>query len=137
MLFSLSSISYSNITEDYITTGTLISGSLMSKSNQPKGEGMLADWKYINQNTYNQPISFSLDVKATNVKNYASLWLRFDDENGKQVGSVHYSVKITGTRNFTTYPLKTYIPRNAKKVVFGIFLSGSGRVDVKHYILNK
>ena len=137
ILLGFSTLSFSNISNDYISSGTLASGTLQSKNNHPVGEGMIADWQNIHPNTYGQPISFSIDLKATNVKNYTALWLRFDGKNGKQIGPVHWSIKVNGTRNWTTYPLRRTIPKNAKKVVFGVFLAGAGRIDVKSYILNK
>ena len=137
ILFSLSALSFSNISDDYSSSGTLANGTLQSKNNHPVGEGMMADWKNIHPLTYGQPLSFSIDLKATNVKNYAALWLRFDDKNGKQIGPVHWSIKISGTKNWGTYPLRRTIPNNANQVVFGVFLAGAGRIDVKSYILNK
>ena len=130
-----SNISARYNSNDYTVWGSLSSGGVKSKINYPKGYFGLSKSTKINPSSYGYPIYFSVKLKTSNVVNMSKLWMRLDDVNGNQVALKNGNV-IKGNNGWSTYTVQIdNVPRTAKFVVFGVYLKGSGKVEVRDYRL--
>jgi len=74
-------------------------------------------------------LRLAASVEARDVADWAGLWMRIDDANGRPAGFDNMQDRpITGTAAATDYAVVLQVPEEAKTVVCGILLRGLGEV---------
>ena len=74
-------------------------------------------------------LRLSANVKATNVQNWAGLWMRIDGPNNEKLGFDNMGNRpIVGTIEWQGHEIVLDVPPNSKTIAFGVLLSGSGEV---------
>ena len=135
LLLSLAT-TFSAEASDYIKWGNLNNGGIKSKIDYPKKFDSMTNSQAINPNSYGKQLTFSIYVKPSNVIGYAKLWTRFDGANG-QIKLQHGFDTIKGTGNRKFYKITTIpVPRGAKRIYYGVFLEGAGKIELSNYGLN-
>lgn len=69
-------------------------------------------------------------VKSEDVKNFAGLWLRVDQEGSQEPLSFDnmYNRPIKGTTEWTMYQIILDVPENASLIAYGALLNGTGQI---------
>lgn len=75
-------------------------------------------------------VRFRAQVRATNVKGWAGLWMRVDgaEPNEPLAFDNMGDRPITGTSEWTAYEIVLNVPNGATRIAFGILLAGKGQV---------
>lgn len=121
---------------EYRVYGNLEYGVMRSIVLYPKNFETITQSVKINPASYGKYIYFSIDVEATKVIGWAGLWMRLEDSNEKSIGFDNMRKKpITGTSGWIRYTNKLYVPKEARTLVYGVLLSGAGKVRVRDYYL--
>ncbi|MBI5541305.1 MAG: hypothetical protein HY951_14660 [Bacteroidia bacterium] len=72
-------------------------------------------------------VKFSALVKTSNIEEWAGLWLRTDDDDGRTISFDNMADRqIKGTNNWKKYESVTDIPLYTDKILFGFLISGKG-----------
>ena len=66
-------------------------------------------------------------LRTENVSDFAGLWLREDDESSSVAFDNMQSRQLNGTTDWTEYSITLPIKPEAKQLVFGVLLSGTGK----------
>jgi hypothetical protein len=75
-------------------------------------------------------VSFSAMVKATEVTDWAGLWLRVDGPNGPLVIDNMEDRALRGTTDWTQAAIVLDVADQARVILFGALLSGAGALDL-------
>ena len=67
-------------------------------------------------------------LRTVDISNFAGLWMREDDDGGAVAFDNMQSRQLKGTSEWTEYAIVLPLNRTAKRLVFGVLASGSGRV---------
>lgn len=83
-------------------------------------------------------ITVSCWLKTQDVKNYATLWFRIDDKNGKVLKNVNHpwTSKLNGTKDWQRYETSEDIPETASVIYLGFLLVGEGKAWADDFSLN-
>jgi len=108
------------------------------KSVKQKIKGFGTIMQTINAGQYHgKRICFSAWVKTKDVDDWAGLWMRVDDYNVFNIALSFdnmFERPIKGTKDWKKYEIVLDVPITGSKILFGILLSGPGKVwmdDVK------
>jgi len=79
-----------------------------------------------------QQIRLTAEVQAEAVEQYCSLWVRVDGE--EQMLGLYYQNKgvLNGTQPYQRCCVEASVPYEARELLFGVLLAGSGAVRIKH-----
>lgn len=132
-----SSIASSN--SYYKSWGNISNGTITSTGSTPIGIKSVAAYRNLLPNSHNRKITFSANIKATNVKggSWTGLWIRADEYShsgdGKGKGKYYriYS-PIKGTTNWAKKSVSLEVPSYAKFISYGITLQGSGKIEISN-----
>jgi len=76
-------------------------------------------------------VRFSAKVRSRDVKNWAGLWMRVDDLNGKITAFDNMQERgIKGTTDWTPFEIVLPVATDSKMISFGILLNGNGEVNM-------
>jgi C-terminal processing protease CtpA/Prc len=67
-------------------------------------------------------------LRTADISNFAGFWMREDDDGGAVAFDNMQSRQLKGTADWTEYAIVLPLNRAAKRLVFGVLASGSGRV---------
>jgi hypothetical protein len=76
-------------------------------------------------------IAISVYIKTKDVKGEVATWCQLWDKNDKQVGFQNLSMQegsVSGTREWKKYRLNLTVDQDIKKLFFGSYLAGTGKV---------
>lgn len=115
------------------------SGYLKSVKQKIKGFGTLM--QIMNAGQYHgERIRFSAWVKSKDVDDWAGLWMRIDDYNLYNISLNFDNMSdrpIKGTTDWKKYEIVLDVPATGSKVLFGILLSGTGKVWIDDVTIEK
>ena len=109
------------------------------KSVKQKIKGFGTIMQTINAGQYHgQRIRFSAWVKTKDVEDWAGLWMRVDDYNIYNFSLSFdnmFDRPIKGTKDWQKYEIVLDVPITGSKILFGILLSGAGKVWMDEVML--
>ena len=73
-------------------------------------------------------ITASCWLKTKDVIQYAQMWLRIDNANGKMLDIINYPAQLKGTTDWQRYEKTINLPEDAHVIYFGFLLVGKGKV---------
>jgi hypothetical protein len=77
-------------------------------------------------------------IKSENVNGWSGMWMRIDDENGKQSEFDNMQNRpIKGTTNWKKYEIVLDIPENSRTINYGVLLGGDGEVWFDNFELKE
>jgi hypothetical protein len=82
-----------------------------------------------------QQIEFRGFIRTENVSAFAGLWLREDGDSGVVAFDNMQSRHVNGTTDWTEYSITLPLEKNAKTLIFGALLVGTGRAWVDDLVL--
>ncbi len=105
-----------------------VSGRIRSIVPRPKGFGGLM--RTIDAVPYRgKRVRFSAAVKADDVRDWASLWMRVDAAERPSLAFDNMQDRpIEGTSDWTLYEVVLDVAANAEDIAFGVFIAGAGEV---------
>ena len=123
---------------DYKKWGNLTKGSIESISKyylSPEKFDSITQSLEINANKLNKKtvyLTANIKAKITNPKGWAGLWIRLENKRGETIGFSNMENRpIKGTRgSWRSYSNSLYIPKETTSIVYGILLSGNGKVEI-------
>ena len=77
-------------------------------------------------------------IKSEDVDGWSGMWMRIDDENGKQSEFDNMQNRpIKGTTNWKKYEIVLDIPENSRTINYGVLLGGDGEVWFDNFELKE
>jgi len=67
-------------------------------------------------------------LKTQDVTNYAQMWVRIDDANGKMLKLVNHPAQLKGTTDWQRYEATVSMPDDASVIYLGFLITGKGKV---------
>lgn len=113
------------------------SGFINSKQERVTGFGTIMQQTSIKKYVGKQ-LDISAVIKTNEVKDWAGLWVRIDDENMKYLWFDNMQSRpIKGTAGWKRYHTTFDVPDNSSTLNFGVLLVGSGSVWINQVSLNE
>ncbi|MBX9720708.1 MAG: hypothetical protein K2X81_04890 [Candidatus Obscuribacterales bacterium] len=99
-------------------------------SKEPKIEGMVTIRQKISAEKYlGKRVQFSCWLKTENVKEGALLWMRVDAKDNNPLAFDNMENRpVKGSTDWKQYSVVLNIPEGAKAILFGVWLSETGKV---------
>ena len=101
---------------------------LRIERNDASPDGFTAVSKTISIDFTGRQLELRGFLRTADVSNFAGLWLREDDDGGAVAFDNMQSRQLKGTSAWTEYAIVLPLNTTAKRLVFGVLASGSGRV---------
>jgi C-terminal processing protease CtpA/Prc len=115
--------------DDKVVHGGRWSARLERDANSPDGFSKIT--KALPMDFGGRKIEFRGYLRTENVSQFAGLWLREDDENGSSVAFDNMHDKaVKGTHDWTEYSIVLPVRPEARQLVFGALMAGSGKLWV-------
>jgi len=100
----------------------------LASTRVPKGFGTLMQ-SFSATDYLGKRLRLTAWVKASDVKDWAGVWMRVDGSDSKSLGFDNMQNRpIKGTRDWTRYEVVLDVPEGAAAIAFGILVSGEGKV---------
>jgi len=138
-LGSIAADSANGLPANWVLTGensdsysVAVENETLQLSSEASGGGFGTAMQTIDSAHYvGKTVRFSADVRSSGVEQWAGLWMRVDG-NGKVLAFDNMRGRpIKGTTGWKRYDVVLPVDASAKRIAFGILLSGKGNVWMK------
>jgi C-terminal processing protease CtpA/Prc len=94
------------------------------------GDGISGFSKTLPMNFKGQSLEMRGFLRTENVTGFVSMWAREDDDFGKVAFDSTQSRQLKGTHDWSEYSILLLVKPGARRLVFGVFVAGSGKAWV-------
>jgi len=109
------------------------------KSKNPKSNEFGTLMQSISAENYlEKRLQLSGYIKSENVEEWSGMWMRIDGESNKRLGFDNMQDRaIKGTTDWNKYEIVLDVPVSSKTILFGVLLTGEGKVWFDNFELKE
>ena len=109
------------------------------KSKNPKSNEFGTLMQSISAENYlEKRLQLSGYIKSENVEEWSGMWMRIDGESNKRLGFDNMQDRaIKGTTDWNKYEIVLDVPVSSKTILFGVVLTGEGKVWFDNFELKE